>query len=137
MAAALIWLILAGDVLVPHRRRAKAYKVPFRACSLLSRFASGAVEKESYAVLPSLEAVCTGCWLVKIVEPAIVPTRNAPAKISIIWPTGCGGGWNRLICRSKSFLVAVVHMHLEPASLPCEFTSRRSVPSFRGGISEK
>jgi hypothetical protein len=95
------------------------------------------LKRKARAVLPSVEAVCPGCWLVKIVEPAIMPTRNAPAKISIIWPTGCGEGWNRLICRSNSSRSRWFICTSTPASLPCEFTSRRSVPSFRGGISGK
>jgi hypothetical protein len=49
------------------------------------------LRRKARAVLPSVEAVCTGCWLVKI-EPAIMPTRNAPVKMSIIRPTGCGDG---------------------------------------------
>jgi hypothetical protein len=49
-----------------------------------------ALRRKARAVLPSVEAVCTGCWVEKIMEPAIMPTRNAPAKMSIIRPTGRG-----------------------------------------------
>ena len=73
------------------------------------------LRRKARAVLPSVEAVCTGCWLVKIVEPAIMPTRNAPAKMSIIRPTGGGDGRSHL--SFQEFPVAAVHMHLDPASL--------------------
>jgi hypothetical protein len=71
------------------------------------------LRRKARAALASVDAVCTGCWLGTIMEPAIMPTRNATATMSIIRR-----------CRLKpshlsvqEFLVSAIHMHLDPASL--------------------
>jgi hypothetical protein len=94
---------VTSEILAPRLRRASHItKSRFGLVSSYRGSLRVLLRRKARAVLPTVEAVCTGCWLVKIVEPAIMPTRNAPAKIIIIRPTGCGNGWNRLICRSKS-----------------------------------
>ena len=104
MAAALIWLIrwLVTYWCLVEGERSHITKSRFELVSSYRGSLRVPLRRKARAVLPSVEAVCTGCWVVKIMEPAIMPTRNAPAKMIIIRPTGCGDGWNRLICRSKS-----------------------------------
>jgi hypothetical protein len=131
MAAALIWLIrwlATCSGLVEGER--KLTKSLFELGPSYRGSLRVPLKRKARAVLPSVEAVCTGCWLVKIVEPAIMPTRNAPAKISIIGPTGCGEGWNRLICRSKSsrsrWFICTSTQPLCPVNSPAVDLFRRS-----------
>jgi hypothetical protein len=104
MVAALIWLIrwLVTCWCLVENDRSYFTKSRFELVPSYRGSVRVPLRRKARAVLPSDKAVCTGCWPVKIIEPAIMPTKNAPAKMIIIRPTGCCDGWNRLICRSKS-----------------------------------
>ena len=91
--------LVTGEALMPRERR----ECPIHEQRRLSRSGTKLLSfsyrslrlplrRKARAVLPSVEAVCTGCWLGKIMEPAIMPTKKATATMSIISPTGFGNG---------------------------------------------
>ena len=59
---------------------------------LLPSLASGAVMKESESRVATGGRCLHRLLTCKDIEPAIIPTRNALAKMSVSRPTGCGDG---------------------------------------------